>query len=262
MAEQIPNVAILEQRIRLLEHQNRVMKWGMASVTLLLVMGALISCRIRSTIPATIQARGFEVVDSLGNVKAELKDDFYGGALRLRGYKGEERISVGSDACCPFLRMYGGPLEGKGKKNVELQAFGDSAHLTLFYSDPQSKPEKPALLLMSDIRGGTIDLMREDGKEGVIIHGGGGLMGLSIEDEKRQERLKLGSVELINPFTGERTPSSLASLVIFNKEGKIIWSSPQDDGGVIRSKLMQCVDDWKEDKKPYPCYITVKEGGK
>jgi hypothetical protein len=50
---------------------------------------------------------------------------------------------------------------------------------------------------------------------------------LSLLDEKGQTRLALGSAEFTNPLTGLREKRACSSIVLFDKDGKVLWSAPE-----------------------------------
>ena len=50
---------------------------------------------------------------------------------------------------------------------------------------------------------------------------------LSLRDRNGQVRATLGSTDLKHPLTGANIRSPCSSLVLFDEEGKIIWSAPQ-----------------------------------
>jgi hypothetical protein len=73
----------------------------------------------------------------------------------------------------------------------------------------------------------------KDGAPGLLLWGKGGearamldLLGLRLADEDGKERASLGAREFERTRTGatERTPES--SLVLFDKEGKVLWQAP------------------------------------
>ena len=49
---------------------------------------------------------------------------------------------------------------------------------------------------------------------------------LSLLDETGQKRLALGSAEFTNPLTGLLEKRACSSIVLFDEDGKVLWSAP------------------------------------
>jgi hypothetical protein len=49
---------------------------------------------------------------------------------------------------------------------------------------------------------------------------------LSLFDENGQKRLALGSAEFTNPLTGLRETRACSSILLFDEDGKVLWSAP------------------------------------
>ena len=63
------------------------------------------------------------------------------------------------------------------------------------------------------------------GKWGTILFGGGDEVGLRLQD-KEGFGTHIGRTDLATPRTGETHKTSAASLVLFGKDGKVLWSAP------------------------------------
>jgi hypothetical protein len=50
---------------------------------------------------------------------------------------------------------------------------------------------------------------------------------LSLLDETGQKRLALGSAEFTNPLTGLPEKRPCSSIVLFDEDGKVLWSAPE-----------------------------------
>jgi hypothetical protein len=46
-------------------------------------------------------------------------------------------------------------------------------------------------------------------------------------DGNGQKRLALGSVEFTNPLTGVTEKRACSSIVLFDEDGKMLWSAPE-----------------------------------
>jgi hypothetical protein len=53
-----------------------------------------------------------------------------------------------------------------------------------------------------------------------------GLPALRLRDERQKTRAALGHIDLEDPQSGSVEKRSAASMVLFNKEGKIMWRAP------------------------------------
>ena len=128
MAEQIPYAESLEKRIARLERQNLRMKWGVAFISIVLVIGTIISCRNSRPQPQakdsnllakTVQAESIVLVNSDGKVRARLTHDASDTSLIFNDENGNGRLAIGvvSDDLFggPFLEMF--PAEGQAGLN-------------------------------------------------------------------------------------------------------------------------------------------------
>lgn len=80
-----------------------------------------------------------------------------------------------------------------------------------------SKHRGPTLVLMdSTMKNRALLGLREDGEPY-----------LALLDNNGQIRATLGSTELENPLTGSMEKRPPSSLVLFDEDGRIIWSAPQ-----------------------------------
>jgi hypothetical protein len=131
MTEQFPCAESLEKRIARLERQNLRMKWGVTFVSMILVIGTIISCRNSQTqsqnnpsslTAKTIQAESIALVSG-GEVIARLTHDASDTSLIFQDAKGNRRLAIGvaSDGpfAGPFLEMF--PAEGqRGLNSMEM----------------------------------------------------------------------------------------------------------------------------------------------
>jgi len=70
-------------------------------------------------------------------------------------------------------------------------------------------------------------LCGKDGQGGAVLHmSPDGSTRLYLLDKDQHLRALLGSTELTMPLTGSTEVRPESSLVLFDKDGKVIWSAP------------------------------------
>lgn len=181
------------KRLEKLERQNRRMK--LAGLGAFVIAGTLLLMgQTRRVHPSTITATGFVLVDAQGRERATLA--MYNGGPRLDLYdengKARAGLTVTSDG--PGLGLF----DANGKARVGLSAFSDGPGLALF--DANGKP-RVGLVAFSD--GPVLDLSDANGFTADI-----------------------GVTDLVTPVTGETHKTSAASIVLFGKDKKLLWSAP------------------------------------
>jgi len=170
----------------------------------------------------------FRFFDSNEKVKAVLSANGYtifGTGMRTFG-KGKESIQAPNHSMS--LGPYGLDFSDEhGKAVITLGGVGNPTapsilpSLQLFDSDEKSRLE---LSGRSDF-GPSIYLNDDAGKARVSL----GLTSLGpyvIVNDSEGFTAELGSTSLVTPRTGEQHKSSAASLVLFGKDGKVLWSAP------------------------------------
>jgi hypothetical protein len=200
-------------RIERLEKENRRLKAAVLTfgvlVTALLLMGQGRPDRV-------VTAQKFILTDAHGKTKAELglSDDF------------------------PHLMLYG--THGK-TANVAIFATEEGGAVNFFGADRSARAllqttEDGAVLNLFDSNGnrahlgvGTIDVRRPEGdsaKSGyLVVYGEVPGPSLVINDKQGFSAV-IGSTGLRIPETGESSRTSAASLKLFAKDGKQLWSAP------------------------------------
>ncbi len=193
----------LQMRLAALERQNRRFKQlGVAvlvGATLFLALGQAPAKR-------TVEANEFILKDGNGKVRATLRmgGDFFAmpelnfidekGTTRLRLWGGRER--VGDPANFSGVSV----LDEHGRERGMLDADANGAALAFM-----------------NAKGSDDALVRA---EGIMVSGP-----VTVSDEQGF-RATLGTTDLTTPRTGEAHRTSAASLVLFDKDKKVIWKAP------------------------------------
>jgi len=117
---------------------------------------------------------------------------------------GKTRAQMGLMSGEPGIILY----DGQGEQRVELGMLFRESGRTLRESNPGisfTDPRGNALLGMG---------LTSSGSSWVVL------------SDQQGFRMNLGTTQTINPATGETRETSAASLVMFGKDGKVIWSAP------------------------------------
>lgn len=177
-------------RLASLERRYRRMNWMWSSVVLLggatLIMG-------QTEIPQTVTARSFVVVDSEGEVRAEISTAGGSPLVVLRDLKGRRRVELAVADTIPNLALF----DTSGSTAAVLSA----------------GPGAPTLALRNGAAGGA-----------VIAQGNGPSIGL-IDGEQRVRAI-FGSTQLVTERTGTAQNLAPSSLVLFDREGRIVTKLP------------------------------------
>lgn len=167
-----------------------------------------------------VEANQFRLLDMEGNCLAKLTiEEYFKSALDLlKSEQGEE-----------YSKRYRAVLEmGTGSRtmkitenNIELKAGSTQTDLS---SDS---------LTIRDIKDGSKQTdssgrltIQEISRPRIMINASKGFTAIKIYDEEGNERAALGSVNLNVIATGEIQKRPESSLVLFGKDGKVVYSSP------------------------------------
>lgn len=190
-------------RIEKLERENRRMKRIVALAALiggsLLLMGQAKPSR-------TVEAESFLLRDSQGGLRATLDMWHEAPMLRLYDKSGVARawLSVMGNGE-PGLTFY----DAAGNQMVMLSAVKDGAGLWLNRGAPKTLSFEEAI--------------RQKGGIGLSAMNGGAKV---YAEDSQGFSVVLGNTELVTPKTGETHLTSAASVVTFDKDGKVLWSAP------------------------------------
>ncbi len=262
MATHIPDLQAIAERLEKVERENRrLRRAGLAALVLgcaVLVMGQVRPAR-------TIESSQFILKDANGRVRAQLTMDpanrptltlsdekghavvsLIGGDdhpfLGLSGAGGEERVMLMASKDSYGLGIYGEPQGAAGGTGVVLGVWKGIPGLTLY--DERGK-ERAALqlargqptLVVSDPNGpravlgvlagavSTLGLYDETGKVAAALRVTGDKTSFELFD-KEGFQITIGSTDLVTPRTGETHKTSAASIVLSDKDKKVLWSAP------------------------------------
>ncbi len=208
--------AIIE-RLERLERQNRHLK--RCAVILLLVLSSVFLMGQAAPSSRTVEAQKFVLVDSGGNVRAELIILPSGlPGLRFLDTKGgiESLVTGGGlamfDGQVNTANLYHSGLVIQslaGERTISLGGYSGATPPPRGYSPPAAliglygSSGKTRLELTAEEAGPTLSM---SDTEGFSAH--------------------LGRTDLQTPRTGEDLKTSAASLVLFDKTGTVIWRAP------------------------------------
>jgi len=185
----------IKQRLEKLERQNRRMK--LAGVGALVIAAAFLLMGQASgprTLPE-VRANSFVLVDAQGRQRATLSMDMNEPGLALRDASGAIRAMLANSPQGPTL----GLLDANGKAAATLAVLSDGPLLGM---------------LDANLTQGVMLDIPAHGPE------------LKLNDANRFET-DIGATDLITPTTGETHTTSAASIVLFGKDKKVLWSAPQ-----------------------------------
>lgn len=192
------------RRLDRLERQNRRMK--QAGISMLLVLSVvLLTAQVRPE-PRTVIAQKFILEDASGHERAllELVGSHFA-AMKFLGESGQQDLVL----------QAGEDTTGHG--HGWLQLGHDRGQYVLAGSRANDES-----LTLSD--GG---LLMSGRSIGSVILSAPGTSGPSLDvTDSQGYRTTLGVTDIITPTTGEKRTTSAASLVLFGKDGEVIWSAP------------------------------------
>lgn len=213
----------ISERLLKLEKQNRTLKRIGAAA---LVVAASILLMGQAASKKTVEANEFIVKDAGGHVRARLAMNQKGDAaeIALLDASGARRVTLDGGSV-PGLTVYdaGGMERGSF---VELPQGG--AFIQLW--DDETPYQAQAMLDTAGLSllGRRGNAMLKD--DGLSFHVGNtrAVLGpgrLSISDDAGFEA-SLGKSKLVTPLSGEKHETSAASLILFDKDNKVIWKAP------------------------------------
>lgn len=184
----------IEQRLEKLERQNRRMK--LAGIGALVIAGAFLLTGQASgpRILPEVRANSFVLVDAQGKPRATLGMYADQPRLALSDTNGTVRAALAVSSGGPVLMMVG---TGKAVASLFVESDG---------------PE--------------LDMLGENEAQGAIFGIPARGPELRMNDASGFET-ELGVTDLITPTTGETHATSAASIVLFGKGKKVLWSAPE-----------------------------------
>ena len=231
MSSPTPDWTAVVERLEKLERQNRRLKQAGAVA---LILAAAVLLMGQASPNRTVEANEFVLKDESGAVRGRFgmdeSVDGYVPQLELLDADGQRRIWLSERRGWPTLAMFDangrkevdlrgswsgyGPalqLESSGEHQVYLQTGPDGSSLamgevlgslTLWESLERTDP-RPTLFLAADENRSAIELHDAEGFQTTI-----------------------GTTDLITSRTGETHKTSAASVVLFDKDKKVLWKAP------------------------------------
>jgi len=135
-------------------------------------------------------------------------------------------------ALCLFAGLIGGFISNQVFNENKAFAEGEQGYGTLVQAQELrlvDKNGKPVAALAISADSGDPFLAIYDKKDGnyrVMIDIVEGNPRLTLRDSSAQTRLVLGSAEVINKTKETMERRAASSIVLFDREGKLIWSAP------------------------------------
>jgi hypothetical protein len=217
------NETELIARLERLEGDNRRMKrLGIAALALAAGLGLMAAER---PVPDVIKAKGFDVVDNQGRIRAALYMDFRGDPrFYLRGADGTLRAELSCEADDTSLALY----DANGRDRETLQVFKDLPSIWLRDRNGEVNVSIHGGLMLPSFGPGIMLGIADKGQA---------VMDLSVTpkgeatielQDAQGFRMDLGSIGTMTPRTGETQQTSAASIVMFGNEGEhhVIWRAP------------------------------------
>jgi len=228
-----PDLQSIIQRLQRVERQNRQLKCACLLIATLicslLLMGQARPNRV-------IEAEKFVLKDETGLVRAQI-GTFEGNAVfTLWGPKGSKTkgtmAEIGAGPTGSFMYLFDEQANGlmlsalSGNESLKisdkngsdlLSLFASGSGGSLFFGTPDKKIEA---FLAANPTNSTLMFNGTDG--GSLLLDGNSLQ-LADRDGFATH---IGQTPLITTNTGEKHTTSAASVVLFGKEGKVIWSAP------------------------------------
>ena len=225
---------VVMNRLERLEKQNRRFK-QMGALALILISSVLL---MGQAAPKNIvEADEFILRDANGNTRANL--DVAGNVPKLRLYDANQEVRAMLDAnpgpSGPGLTLF--DANGKPRASLFVTAKGPGISLA------NANGKSGANLILEESRGPGLDLYDTNGKPRVsvyvnqdgpairLLHASGKTR--TLLDETNLElsndegfRTTIGSAQLVTPRTGETHKTSAASVVLFDKDKKVLWQAP------------------------------------
>lgn len=234
MAEKTQELSEILRRLAKVEQQNRQLKRiGLGALVLacaMFLMGQAHPSRI-------IEAEKFILKDSNGKVRATLGMEFKDRpTFTFIDAKGLPQVALAAGEN-PFLSLCKGTCESQ----VQIGTYSDAFGLSIYGKDTGG-PLHGVQVALGVVKGlpglnlfgsNTTEQASLDFEAGgprlVLFHPDGAiaLQKASFElSDKQGFRTTIGTTELETPLTGETRKTSAASIVLFEKDGKAIWSAP------------------------------------
>ncbi len=205
----------LTQRLDRLERENRRLKVAGTIVFLVLVAVGAMGQVLPKAVPKVVEAERFVLRDARGKMLATLGTD--GLVLADQNGKFRAALGVGTDGSASLIFD-----DQNEKPRVTLGVLDDGTpHLALL-----DQNEKPRLALAVGTDGTPhLALFDQNKKPRLALDVGTSGPSVVLGDQNR-DRAVLGHTELEGKATGTVEQRPASSLVLFDRDGKVIWRAP------------------------------------
>jgi hypothetical protein len=233
----------LTRRVERLERENRLLK-GFALLAFVAILGSapLMGQVSKSTASDVVRTRGLELVDDQGRERATLSaqgGDFVG--LVLWDAAGKARVSMeaNKDGSSLFLS------DSNAKHRVSLWSPANGGDAEVALNDENAKERlrlwananasgqnvtdettKIGAFLKADKRGAWFQVLNGAQKSEARIETLDGSATLALSDAAGYAST-FGVTSLVDTKTGTKSPRSAASIVMIDKDGRVVWEAPQ-----------------------------------
>jgi len=225
----------LAERVKKLENQNHRLKQMGAFV---LVLTAAVLLMGQASRNRTVEANEFILKDASGKMRARLGMEADGPLFSLFAQDGHARakLFVAGDTTMLSLAdgnehprallgvLSEGPLlnlaDGTGKPQATLSALREEPALDIYDGNGKER-------VGMGIEGNVPKVVVQDADRKAVAQLSETSEGASfaIKDDKGYLTL-IGTTDLITPRTGETHKTSAASVVLFDKDKKVLWQAP------------------------------------
>jgi hypothetical protein len=240
----------IEERLEKLERQNRRMK--LAGLGAVVIAGAFVlmgqasgpgsDWKTVSGGPPEVRAKSFVLVDANGETRARLymSAPAKGPELDLLDAKGNPRVELAVTSNGPALQLN----DASGNPRAELGAAPNGPGLILYDANGKLRAELAAApngpgLILGDANGNTeawLEGASNGPGPGLALYDANGKLraelgvwqdgpALQLNDASGFET-HIGVTDLVTPANGETHKTSAASIVLFGKDRKVLWSAP------------------------------------
>ncbi len=215
-----PTLNTLTQRLDWLERENRRLKLAGAVLVISLAAVGVMGQVSPKAAPKVIEAERFVLRDTSGKPRATLvvaADGTSGLSLYDQNGKGRLRLYVATSG--PSLALADPNDRLRAQLNVDADG---SPHLVLF--DQGEKP-RGGLGLHTD-GSPILTLLDQNGKVRAGLGAATSGPSLFLNDENEKYRAVLGHAALKTTAAGTMEQRPASSLMLLDKDGKVIWKAP------------------------------------
>jgi hypothetical protein len=228
-------IQFLQHRLLQLERRERVlMGLILSGVTLIIALVTSLNTRAASQ-SVILRGQGLQILDQKGRPRIELRVDNGSPSINLSDDTTKAGVSLdfidkapsiamrdstGNARATLFLLPEGSPMlllaDAHRKVAVTISAIGGVGHMDL---------DNTVTNEFLSVDSGHIAMRGDANKHDSLVLIGGYSPSLKIQDADGYSTT-LGSTNLPNSTTGAVTKRTAASVVLFDKDGSVIWSTP------------------------------------